>query len=67
MRKRVNVALLGYGFMGRAHSNAYRQVSRFFDLEYEPVLKVVCGRNEGNVSEFADRWGWREESSRQVS
>jgi predicted dehydrogenase len=58
--KPLNVAMLGYGFMGRAHSNAYRKVSNFFDLEYEPVMKVVYGRNEKNVSEFADRWGWQE-------
>lgn len=60
MKKKLNVALLGYGFMGRAHSNAYRKVSQFFDLDYEPVMKVVYARNEKNVSEFADRWGWQE-------
>ena len=60
MKKKLNVALLGYGFMGRAHSNAYRKVSQFFDLEYEPVMKVVYARNEQHVSEFANRWGWQE-------
>ena len=58
--KPLRIALLGYGFMGRAHSNAYRKVRNFFDLEYEPVMTVVYGRNEKNVSEFADRWGWQE-------
>src|SRR5258708_2263266 len=57
MRK-LNVGLVGYGFMGRAHSNAYRQVGQFFDLGVEPVLKAACARNEGKLREFADRWGW---------
>ena len=38
MRKPLRIGLIGYGFMGRAHSNAYRRVNNFFDLEYEPVL-----------------------------
>ncbi len=58
MNKRINVGLVGYGFMGRAHSNAYRQVAKFFDLEYEPVLKAVCARNEKKLKAFADNWGW---------
>lgn len=58
MNKRINVGLVGYGFMGRAHSNAYRQVAKFFDLEYEPVLKAVCARNEKKLEAFADNWGW---------
>ncbi len=41
MTKPLNIGLIGYGFMGRAHSNAYRQVSQFFDLEYQPVLKLA--------------------------
>ncbi len=58
MNKRINVGLVGYGFMGRAHSNAYRQVAKFFDLEYEPVLKAVCARKEKKLEAFADNWGW---------
>lgn len=58
--KKLNVALLGYGFMGKAHSNAYRKVNQFFDLAYQPVLKVVSARNENNLEEFAARWGWEE-------
>ena len=45
MTKPLNIGLIGYGFMGRAHSNAYRQVNNFFDLDYQPVLKAVCARN----------------------
>ena len=41
----LNVGMIGYGFMGRAHSNAYCQVNHFFDLEYRPVLKAVCARS----------------------
>jgi predicted dehydrogenase len=56
-RKKLNIGMIGYGFMGRAHSNAYRKVNNFFDLEYTPVLKAVCARNEG-VKAFADTWGY---------
>jgi predicted dehydrogenase len=58
MAKTLNVGLIGYGFMGRTHSNAYRKVSQFFDLEYRPVMKAACARNEGKLREFAARWGW---------
>ena len=40
-KKKLNVGLVGYGFMGRTHSNAFRKVSNFFDLDYEPVMKAV--------------------------
>ncbi len=60
MKKNLNVALIGYGFMGRAHSNAYRKVEQFFDLPYAPRLKVVSARKEAKLKEFADRWGWEE-------
>src|SRR5262245_23608306 len=63
MRK-LNIAMIGYGFMGRAHSNAWRQVRSFFDVPYEPVLKVICGRNEAQVTKVADRFGWEEHSTR---
>ncbi len=61
MRK-LNIALIGYGFMGRAHSNAWRQVRSFFDVPYEPVLKVICGRDEARASKVASRFGWGEYS-----
>ena len=60
-KRKLNVALIGYQFMGKAHSNAYRQVSRFFpELEYEPVLKVICGRNEARVRAAAEKYGFEE-------
>lgn len=57
-KKNLNIGLIGYGFMGRTHSNAYRRVSNFFDLEYTPCLKAVCGRNEEKAKAFASRWGY---------
>jgi predicted dehydrogenase len=58
MAKPLNVGMIGYGFMGRAHSNAYRKVSNFFDLEYQPVLKAVCARSADKAKAFADKWGY---------
>ena len=43
-KKPLNIGLVGYGFMGRTHSNGYKRVNDFFDVEYRPVLKAVCGR-----------------------
>lgn len=56
--KKLNVALIGYGFMGRTHSNAFRQSAKFFDLQYEPVLKCVCARDAAKAQAFADNWGY---------
>ena len=56
--KKLNIGLIGCGFMGRAHSNAYRKVNQFFDLAYTPVLKAVCDWKEAKVRPFAERWGW---------
>ncbi len=56
--KPLNIGLIGYGFMGRAHSNAYRRVGHFFDLDHEPVLKAVCGRDKDQVGAFARQWGY---------
>ena len=50
--------MIGYGFMGRAHSNAYRKLNNFFDLEHRPVLKTVCARSPEKVKDFAARWGY---------
>jgi predicted dehydrogenase len=58
MIKPLNLGMIGYGFMGRAHSNAYRKVNNFFDLEYRPVLKAVCARDEKNAKAFAEKWGY---------
>src|SRR6059036_2411892 len=57
-KKKLNVGLVGYGFMGRTHSNAFAKVNNFFDVEYEPVLKAVCARDADKVKAFADQWGF---------
>jgi predicted dehydrogenase len=58
MTKPLNIGMIGYGFMGRAHSNAYRKVNNFFDLEYRPVLKAACARSADKAKAFADKWGY---------
>ena len=58
-KKKLNIGVIGYGFMGKAHSNGYRRVPNFFpELQYEPVLKAVCGRSEDKMKPFADAWGY---------
>ena len=57
-KKQLNVGIVGYGFMGRTHSNAFLQAGRFFDLAYQPVLKAACGRNPERVKQFAGNWGY---------
>ena len=59
MKKKLNIGLIGYGFMGRTHSNAYHQVKHFFDVPYDPVLKVVCGLVEEEAKAFADKWEYK--------
>ncbi|MEL6107571.1 MAG: Gfo/Idh/MocA family oxidoreductase [Planctomycetota bacterium] len=56
--KPLNIGMVGYGFMGRTHSNGYAQANHFFDLEYKPVLKAVCARNKDKAQAFADQWGY---------
>jgi predicted dehydrogenase len=58
MAKPLNVGMIGYGFMGRAHSNAYCQVPHFFDVPYHPVLKSVCARDAAKAKGFAEQWGY---------
>ena len=58
MTKHINIALLGSKFMGRAHSNAWLNVGKFFDVDPLPTMHTVVGRNPADLSEFAQRWGW---------
>ncbi len=58
MSKALRIGMIGYGFMGRAHSNAYCKVGHFFDLECKPVLKAACGRTAENAQAFANNWGY---------
>ena len=57
-KKPLNIGMIGYGFMGKAHTNAYATVGNFFELEYEPVLKALCARNAEKAQVFADNWGY---------
>ncbi len=56
----INIGIVGYRFMGRAHSNAYLKAPHFFDLPRIPVLKAACGRRVDGVREFAEQWGWQD-------
>ncbi len=58
MKKPLNIGLIGCGFMGKAHSNAYATVGNFFDLQHQPILKAVCARNGEAAQKFADNWGY---------
>ncbi|MEM9416546.1 MAG: Gfo/Idh/MocA family oxidoreductase [Planctomycetota bacterium] len=58
-KKELRIGLVGYGFMGRTHSNGYKRVGDFFpDLACRPVLQAICGRNEDNAKAFAEQWGY---------
>jgi predicted dehydrogenase len=58
MSKPLRIGMIGYGFMGRAHSNAYRKVNNFFNLDYHPVLQAICARSADKARAFADQWGY---------
>jgi len=58
-KKPLRIGLIGYGFMGRTHSNAFRKVPNFFPgLKYEPQLAAVCARNKERAEDFAEQWGY---------
>ncbi|MFV2068580.1 MAG: Gfo/Idh/MocA family protein [Pirellulales bacterium] len=58
MPQQVRVGLVGYKFMGKAHSNAYLKVSKFFDLGATVAMKAICGREAAGLARFAERFGW---------
>jgi predicted dehydrogenase len=59
-KKELRIGLIGCGFMGRTHSNAYNRVPNFFpELAYKPVLQAVCSRSENKVRAFAEQWGYK--------
>ncbi|KQS32760.1 Gfo/Idh/MocA family protein [Dyadobacter sp. Leaf189] len=60
MTRALNIGIIGYKFMGRAHSNAWLKAPQFFDISVKPILKAACGRNQPSVTEFAEKWGWEE-------
>ena len=63
MARQLNIGMVGYGFMARAHSNAWSNVSHFFDTGYRPVLKAVAARNPSKVRHFAEAWGYESQES----
>ena len=60
---RLRVAMIGYGFMGAAHSQGWRTAPRVFDLPAEPEMAVVVGRNAEAVAAAAQKWGWAESAT----
>jgi predicted dehydrogenase len=64
MTDRLGVALLGSKFMGKAHSNAWAQAPKFFELPSAPALRVVAARDAGYLAGFAPRWGWERWTTR---
>jgi predicted dehydrogenase len=58
-KQKLNIGMVGYGFMGRTHSNAFLQAGRFFDLPYRPVLQAACARNPERLKPFAENWGYQ--------
>ena len=60
MKPEFRIALLGQGFMGKAHSNAYVQAGHFFELPYRIRRRLLCGRDQSSLTAMAERWGWEE-------
>ncbi|HID74975.1 MAG TPA: Gfo/Idh/MocA family oxidoreductase [Planctomycetaceae bacterium] len=59
----IHVALIGQGFMGRSHSNAWGQVAKFFPVPLKPVMHTVFGQPEEDPPRFAANWGWQHTST----
>ena len=57
-KDRLNIGLVGYKFMGKAHSNAFRKISMFFNPSMKVSMKAICGRDETWVKEAAEKFGW---------
>jgi predicted dehydrogenase len=58
LQRKVRIGMIGYKFMGKAHSHAYRDLPFYFDTDIEPVLQTIVGRDEANVKRAADKFGW---------
>jgi len=57
--KELRIGMIGYGFMGKTHSNAYLQASKFFTSQHRPVLQALCARNAEKAHDFAKNWGYQ--------
>src|SRR5437899_4193672 len=58
MSQSIAIGMIGHTYIGKAHSNAYRHISQFFDLPLKPRLKTISGRDKPKVAKMAERWGW---------
>ncbi|WP_208837090.1 Gfo/Idh/MocA family protein [Paenibacillus cellulositrophicus] len=58
LKRKIRVGMIGYKFMGKAHSHAYRDLPFFFDLDVEPVLQTLVGRDAEAVKTAAEKLGW---------
>ncbi|MBE3101524.1 MAG: Gfo/Idh/MocA family oxidoreductase, partial [Firmicutes bacterium] len=58
MKDTLNVGLVGYKFMGKAHSNAFQRIGMFFDPSININMKAICGRDEASVRQSAEKFGW---------
>jgi len=61
--REMNVAIIGGKFMGKAHSNAWLNVERFFAVPIKPVMKIACDIDENTLDVFAENWGWQEKET----
>src|SRR6266849_2026039 len=59
-KQTLNIAMIGTGSIAKAHSNAFRQVTHFFNVPYDLTLKVICGRNQTKLESAAAQWEWQE-------
>lgn len=57
--KELRIGMVGYKFMGKAHSHAYRDLPMFFPNTVKPIMQAICGRNEAAVREAASQFGWQ--------
>ena len=64
MKKTVNVGIVGTQFMGCAHSNAWMDVDKFYDLPVQPVMKAACDNVPENLGPFCERFGWQSQETR---
>jgi predicted dehydrogenase len=59
-KKTLGIAMIGYAFMGKAHSQAWRNLNNIYDLPVEIKMVSICGRDDEKVKEAAEKYGWQE-------
>lgn len=58
-KTKLRIGMVGYGFMGRTHSNAFLNAPKYFDLDYQPELTAICARDKDRAKAFAENWGYQ--------